>query len=342
VVVATPQHGESLVTEWVGEGRTVEKAVARGLAVLKLNRDSVDVKVLKERKSGLLSMLGYRSVKVRVVQRVKVSSFVERRHDEEARDRWERNEQGRYENRRISKEDRGGPAVRPSRTVQKLKPVPLPKRFAKQILKQPVVRSKTKTPPEKPLLLPKKTAEKFKVRPGADLGTKHTVHPPVPVGALLEQWRDLLGWEDLSWSFVPGEGKNTAVKLKTSRGSLLAGGDGRVLEAFEYLFNLVSSGGNREIPWVGFQVEGFRSTAESGLAEKARFAAFQVRRTGTPFAMDPMSAAHRRIVHQTLVSHPDVITSSSGEGPLRHVVVCLKNASVSPTENTDDAPKNPR
>ena len=140
-------------------------------------------------------------------------------------------------------------------------------------------------------------------------------------GDRLAQWRDLLGWEDLAWEFHPAENRRLPVDLKTSRGQTLAGSGGKVLEAFEYLFNLVSSGGDREKPWVSFRVAGFPSADESRLVDQALFAAFQVRRTGKMFRMDPMPPAHRRAVHQTLANHPDVETFSEGEGPLRLVVV---------------------
>jgi predicted RNA-binding protein Jag len=146
-------------------------------------------------------------------------------------------------------------------------------------------------------------------------------HPPIPPESLLAQWRELLGWDDLAWEFHPVENKRLPVDLKTSRGETLAGSGGKVLEAFEYLFNLVSSGGDREKPWVSFRVAGFPSADESRLVDQALFAAFQVRRTGKIFRMDPMPPAHRRAVHQTLAHHPDVETFSEGEGPLRLVVV---------------------
>jgi predicted RNA-binding protein Jag len=57
--------------EWIGTANTVDQAVDRGLAALNLSRDQVDVKVLDEESSGLLSMFGYHRVKVRVQEKVR-------------------------------------------------------------------------------------------------------------------------------------------------------------------------------------------------------------------------------------------------------------------------------
>jgi spoIIIJ-associated protein len=43
-----------------------------------------------------------------------------------------------------------------------------------------------------------------------------------------------------------------------------------------------------------------------------------------PFALEPMPAFDRRIVHLTLADHPDVTTQSSGEGESRRVVIIPK------------------
>jgi hypothetical protein len=68
-------------------------------------------------------------------------------------------------------------------------------------------------------------------------------------------------------------------------------------------------------------LEGFPTAEEGRLTDKALFAAFQVRRTGKPFRLDPMPPAQRRVIHQALANHPDVATASEGEGSNRRVVV---------------------
>ena len=56
------------------------------------------------------------------------------------------------------------------------------------------------------------------------------------------------------------------------------------------------------------------------LAEKAV-------KSGRPVPVEPMSPHDRRIVHVTLVDHPDVTTESEGEGLFRRVVIFPKKPS---------------
>jgi spoIIIJ-associated protein len=43
-----------------------------------------------------------------------------------------------------------------------------------------------------------------------------------------------------------------------------------------------------------------------------------------PFALEPMSAFDRRVIHLALADHSDVTTQSSGEGEARKVVILPK------------------
>ena len=60
---------------------------------------------------------------------------------------------------------------------------------------------------------------------------------------------------------------------------------------------------------------------QEGVQVFARDMAERVKTEGTPFAMEPMSAYERRIIHLTLADHPDVITESIGQGESRRVVI---------------------
>ena len=59
----------------------------------------------------------------------------------------------------------------------------------------------------------------------------------------------------------------------------------------------------------------------SGKTELALALAERVRATGRPCSTRPMSSYHRRLVHMALQDSPDVQTRSSGEGPLKRVII---------------------
>jgi spoIIIJ-associated protein len=50
----------------------------------------------------------------------------------------------------------------------------------------------------------------------------------------------------------------------------------------------------------------------------------QVKTRGRAFALEPMPAYERRIIHLTLADDPDVTTESTGDGEVRKVVIVPK------------------
>lgn len=327
--------------EWTGEAKTAEAALALGLKKLGLTEDQVDMKVLAEQASGLLSMFGFRRAKVRIVEKARRFDRRDRSDRGEEFDRSSHSLDYRRGGPKNRREDRTKEETlsRPPERERKVRPAPPPpadrhrtpkgtgsppRPDKSRDRKEQRPTSREGRPGPRPLpfeKVPSISSERNSSPKRAPPGSGGTFHPMVPPETLLTQWQSLLGWDDLTWSLKPVENHRLTVTIKTSQGERLAGKGGRVLEAFEYLFNLVSSGGDREKPWVSFRVAGFPSVEESRIVDKALFAAFQVRRTAKVFHLDPMTPGQRRAVHQTLAHHPDVETTSEGEGPARHVVV---------------------
>lgn len=332
--------------EWVGTAKSEEEAIALGLKKLGLSPEQVDTKVLSDRTSGLLSLFGFRQVKVRIVEKAR---RLERRERTENGDEYDRSShsleyrrpgpKGRRDDRTkeqkpVRSNDQGRrnspaaaqPAARPDdrRRGESTRPLPAgppsdknPHRKSQRPSFGGQPSGQKPFPPERPLPLKERRGEPKR----SSFGVPGSFHPPVLPETLLAQWKTLLGWDDLAWDMTPAENHRLTVTLKTSQGERLAGNGGRALEAFEYLFNMASSSGDREKTWVSFRVAGFPSAEESRVVDKALFAAFQVRRTAKPFHLEPMSPGQRRAVHQTLIHHPDVETASEGAGAARHVVV---------------------
>ena len=68
-------------------------------------------------------------------------------------------------------------------------------------------------------------------------------------------------------------------------------------------------------------VGGYRHKRHEALARFAEQVAEQVRASGTRKAMEPMNAADRKVVHDTITDIEGVVTMSEGEDPRRYVVV---------------------
>jgi spoIIIJ-associated protein len=72
---------------------------------------------------------------------------------------------------------------------------------------------------------------------------------------------------------------------------------------------------------ITFDCQDWRWLRAQELQLAARVAAERVLETGDPFALNPMNARERRIVHLALKNQPKVRTLSEGFGPERRVVI---------------------
>ena len=102
---------------------------------------------------------------------------------------------------------------------------------------------------------------------------------------------------------------------------ILIGRRGYTLSCLQYVVRLIVGHQTRTWAPIVIDVEGYKQRRYRSLQVFARDMADQVKTRGTPFAMEPMSAYERRIVHMALADQPDVITESIGQGEARRVVI---------------------
>ena len=72
---------------------------------------------------------------------------------------------------------------------------------------------------------------------------------------------------------------------------------------------------------VRLDIGSYRARRREALAEFVQARAQQVITTGTPLALEPMSASDRKVVHDTINEIPGVATLSEGSEPRRRVVI---------------------
>lgn len=101
----------------------------------------------------------------------------------------------------------------------------------------------------------------------------------------------------------------------------IIGRNGRTLQALEYLTNAVLNRHEEAGVRITIDVGGYKRRRDERLRQLARQAAQRVREQGQPYALKPMSAAERRIIHMALADDPTVVSESTGEGANRRVVV---------------------
>lgn len=96
---------------------------------------------------------------------------------------------------------------------------------------------------------------------------------------------------------------------------------GELLGALEYVSVKFLRLPPAERTKIAFDCGDYKSLRAEELRLTAETAAERVQHTGQPFALNPMDARERRIVHLALRDNPAVRTESEGGGPYRKVVI---------------------
>ncbi len=106
--------------------------------------------------------------------------------------------------------------------------------------------------------------------------------------------------------------------------AVLIGRRAEILNALQYIVNLIVS--KQVSHWVQIlvDVEGYRARRERQLRQIAHRMADQAVKTGRRQVLEPMSAGERRVIHMELRDHPQVTTQSIGEEPARKVTIVPK------------------
>jgi len=105
---------------------------------------------------------------------------------------------------------------------------------------------------------------------------------------------------------------------------VLIGRRAEILNALQYVTNLIVSKQVERWVQVVIDVQGYRVRHEHQLRQMAQRMADQAMKAGRPQVLEPMSASDRRIIHLELRDHPSVTTQSVGEEPTRKVTIVLK------------------
>jgi spoIIIJ-associated protein len=110
------------------------------------------------------------------------------------------------------------------------------------------------------------------------------------------------------------------VRLEGKGKDLLLEDEGDVLEALEYLLQLMYRRAIEPRRLV-VDCEGYRSDRDRALHDEALALATEVAGDGVPRKMRALNSYERRVVHAALTGHPAVHTFSVGEGSERRVTV---------------------
>lgn len=104
---------------------------------------------------------------------------------------------------------------------------------------------------------------------------------------------------------------------------ILIGRKGETLHALQYITSLAANKAGKARMRVTLDIGGYKAKRENSVASLALRTAQRAVRTQQAYELTPMSAAERRVVHETLHDFKGVTTYSEGEEPNRYVVIDL-------------------
>lgn len=124
---------------------------------------------------------------------------------------------------------------------------------------------------------------------------------------------------------VQETGDGPCLQIHTGNSEALIGHDGDRLDDLQYLVNRIL---RRHFPGaerVKVDCEHFRSIQEDQLQEEVRSIAERVKTTGKAYHMRPLNAYYRRLVHNALLGHADVVSHSpDGDDRLKRITIAPK------------------
>ncbi len=289
--------------EWVETtARTVEEAKELALDQLGVAEDDAELIVLDEPKAGLFGRVrGEARVRARV-------------RPTQARQKLDRRD------RRKKKGDEADPAADGEPST------------AEPVGDAAAVRADNGAAPARPARPPARTAARGDAPAPATTGgsepsTNGEDRPVVSAAAVGEQARQFV--DDLVRAFglngttvLVEDGDDLEVQVEGPDLGLLVGPRGATLQALQDLARVASQRrlGDHDTR-LRVDVGGYRVRRREALGRFALQVAGEVRSTGTARALEPMSSADRKIIHEALAELDGVTTRSEGDDPTRRVII---------------------
>ena len=116
------------------------------------------------------------------------------------------------------------------------------------------------------------------------------------------------------------EGDRASVQIDGADLGQLIGRNGEVLEALQELTRLAVYRETGERSRLMLDVGGYRAEQRTRLVALAEKSIAEVKESGEPLSLDPMSAFERKVVHDA-VAAAGLTSESDGAEPKRHVVI---------------------
>ena len=193
---------------------------------------------------------------------------------------------------------------------------------------EPVAEAPKKEKPAKKEAKPKAVAPEEKAEApaseeGAEESEPEVVASQEDADELVGIISDLLELADLDAHAEVSEinGRYVSITLDGRDVSFLVGRRGEVINALQYLMNVMSTRKLHNGVRVVLEGNDYRKKRQDVLTKLATQIAEEVAKRGEEAVLDALPAFERRVVHKALSEFPGVVTYSEGEEPNRRVVI---------------------
>lgn len=120
------------------------------------------------------------------------------------------------------------------------------------------------------------------------------------------------------------------LQIHSGENAILIGNEGDRLDDLQYLVNRILRRHMPKAERIKVDCAHFRSIQEGQLAEEVQGIAERVKATGKPFQMRPLNAYYRRLVHNSLINDPEIVSHSpQGDDRLKRITISTKKNSAS-------------
>ncbi len=120
---------------------------------------------------------------------------------------------------------------------------------------------------------------------------------------------------------MEGEVIHVFLEIIGDGSGLLIGKHGATLDAFQHLVNKMINRRFSGNCHVHVDTENYRKKREENLTQLARRMGEKAKKTKKPVFLIPLSAKDRKTVHMALKEDSEIHTKSTGEGPMKRVVI---------------------
>lgn len=342
------------------QGKNLDAAIQEACSYYNAAREKLEIEIVQDAKSGIFGIVGARKAKIRA-RRAALREAVESVLGKKRCDvRLERPSLGREDAPRRPAE-KMPPAAREDGVAAPAAPAPEERKEAAPAEERPARKDEKAEKParaDKPERQ-EKTAENAR-QPrrgrGRDQARAAAAAEAPAVPAPAENTEDVLDEVEESLPFTPVEeldpqrlealtkeavrqlvrpivGEEVTLEVTVADGrvrvavdceedsGLLIGREGQTLASLQYLASRVVSRGMNAAVRVQLDAGRYRQRQDEKLREMALALAEKVRQTGRSYSTRPLSSYHRRIVHLCLQDAEEVQTRSSGDGPMKRVVI---------------------